>query len=134
MTNKDKIQNLALEVNDYLNAYTTVHNKINKQAGTLLSFMRNLLGIGIPMSKLLKECEQLIPMWNTVNLKMEKFEKSNLHLLTDQELNYYDVVVTYATKLHYAVLALIDRQLFLTQKSEGGNNQFTLAKFNEKQE
>jgi len=62
ISHRDQIKALALDVNDALSSYTGVHDAIFRDAGTFRSFLKTLIGRGVPMSSLLQQAEGLVPV------------------------------------------------------------------------
>ena len=45
-----------------LTVYVAIHDKIFREAGSLSSVFKNLFGRGVPMSRLLSDAENLMPL------------------------------------------------------------------------
>lgn len=119
---KEQIKNLALEVNAGLTIYIAVHNKIFNEAATFKSFIKNLFGRGVPMSQLLQEAEKLIPAWNDIAEKVESFSRNVESSIKEDEKLYLELLVQYAEALRETVLALVERQRVLNERSKGGRD------------
>ena len=134
MSKRDEIQRLAHAVNDGLSTYILVHDEIFREASTFKSVVKNLLGRAVPMSKLLEESEQLIPIWAAIQERLEAFRRVSYSSLTPEERAYFDLLSRYAAALTQTVHALVDRQRLLNEGSRGGRkNPMTWELFQEKE-
>ncbi len=120
MSHKDQIKNLAMTVDGGLTVYIAVHNTIFQDAATFKSFLKNLLGRGVPMSKLLEDSEKLLPLWDAIQQKIEAFRQSTHSSLSEDEAYYFDILTRYAAAVQETVIALVDRQRLLNEGSVGG--------------
>lgn len=120
MNNRDEIQGLAHAVGDGLSAYIQVHDEIFREAATFKSLLKNLLGKAVPMSKLLEESEQLIPIWAAIQERLDAFRRVSHSSLTPDERAYFDLLSRYAAAVAQTVHALVDRQRLLNEGSRGG--------------
>lgn len=120
MDHRDEIKDLAMTVNDGLTVYIAIHNAIFRDAATFKSFMKNLFGWGVPMSKLLEDSEGLLPLWETIHQKMEVFRQSAYSSLSKDEKHYFDILSRYVAAVRKTVAALVDRQRLMNQRSKGG--------------
>lgn len=122
MNHRDQIKDLAMTVDGGLTVYIAIHNAIFQDAATLKSFLKNLLGRGVPMSKLLEDSEKLLALWDAIQHKIELFRQSAYGSLTRDERSYVDVLARYAFAVRRTVAALVDRQRVLNEGSRGGRN------------
>lgn len=120
MNHREEIKDIAMTVNDGLTVYIAIHNAIFRDAATFKSFMKNLFGWGVPMSKLLEDSEGLLPLWDTIHQKMEDFRQSAYSLLTKDEKYYFDILSCYVAAVRKTVAALVDRQRLMNERSKGG--------------
>lgn len=120
MSRRDEIKELALAVNDALNAYIAIHDAIFREAATFKSFLKNMLGLGVSMSRLLEESEGLAPLWDVIHQKIVAFRRSSYSLLSEDERSYFDILSRYVEAVCETVTALVDRQRLLNQGSMGG--------------
>ena len=107
-------------MNNALSAYIAVHDAIFREAATFKSFLKNLLGRGVPMSKLLEESEGLVPLWDGIHQKIVAFHRSSYPLLSEDERSYFDILSRYVDAVCDTVRALVDRQRLLSQGGIGG--------------
>lgn len=119
MNHKDKLKELALSVNEGLNIYIAVHNVIFRDSATIMSFLKNLFGKGVPMAKLLEYAENLIPLWCTISDKMVTFKSSTYVFLSDDEKSYFDILNNYVNALRITVDCLVERQKHMDKGSKG---------------
>jgi len=128
------MKELALAVNDALSVYISVHDAIFQEAATVKSFFKNLLGRRVPMSGLLEESEDLVPLWDAIRQKMVDFRRSSYSFLSADEQSYFDILSRYVEAVCDTVRALVDRQRLLSQGSMGGPpNPMTLEPLQQKQ-
>src|SRR4030067_3368886 len=120
MDHREESKVLALSVNDGLTFDFFIHNAIFRDAATFKSFMKNLFGWGVPMSKLLEDSEGLLPLWETIHQKMEVFRQSAYSSLSKDEKHYFDILSRYVAAVRKTVAALVDRQRLMNQRSKGG--------------
>jgi hypothetical protein len=120
MSQRERIKNLALTVNGGLSAYIAVHNAIFEEAATVKSFLKNLSGRAVPMSKLLKDSEALVPLWDGLTARIEDFKSSEYHSLSPDERDFFDVLSRYVDALRNTVAALVDRQHLMNEGAKGG--------------
>jgi hypothetical protein len=134
MSRRDQIKELAMIVGNGLEVYVAIHDSIFREANTFKSFLKNLVGRGVPMSKLLEDSECLIPLWDAIHQKMETFRRSTYSSLSDDEACYFDVLLRYVAAVRRTTAALIDRQQLLNQGSKGRpNNPMTWKAFQQKE-
>ncbi|MDD5456432.1 MAG: hypothetical protein PHV30_05300 [Candidatus Margulisbacteria bacterium] len=117
---RDQIKKLGWIVHDGLVSYISVHDKIFHEAATFKSFIKNIIGINIKWDKLLEEAKKLIPLWNSIQYKIEEFKTSNYSCLTIDEKYYIDILSRYVKALRKTVAYLIKRQR-LAERVRKGN-------------
>jgi hypothetical protein len=115
MNGKDELRELAMTVGRGLEAYVSVHDAVFHEASTFKSFLKNLVGRSVPMSKLLEDSESLLPMWDAIHERMEAFRRSTYSCLTTDEAHYFHVPSRYVVAIRRTIAALIDRQQMLTK-------------------
>jgi hypothetical protein len=120
MNRRNEIKDLAKTVNSGLTVYIAIHNAIFRDAYTFKSVLKNLFGMGVPMSKLVKDSEGLLPFWDTIHQKMEVFRQSDYSSLLKDERFYFDILSCYVAAVRKTVVTLIDRQRLMNERSEGG--------------
>lgn len=120
MNHRDQIKDLATTVNGGLTVYIAIHNAIFRDAATFKSFLKNLFGQGVPMSKLLEDSEGLLPFWDAIHQNMEVFRQSDYSSLSKDERYYFDILSRYVAAVRKAVAALVDRQRLMSERSKGG--------------
>ncbi len=132
--NKEQIKELAMAVDGGLTVYIAVHNAIFRESATFKSFVKNLFGRGVPMSKLLEDSERLLPLWEAIHEKTEFFQRSTYSSLTKDEKYYFDLLSQYVDSVRGTVAALVDRQRLMNEGSKGGpNNPMTRELLKEKE-
>lgn len=109
-------------MNDGLTAYIAIHDKIFKEAATLKSFLRNIFGLGVPMSQLLQDAEALIPMWDGILEEINSFRRDACPSMNEDERFYLQILNRYAEAVNDTVSALVERQRLLNERSKGGRN------------
>jgi len=119
---REQIKNIAYSVNDGLTAYITIHDKIFKEAATFKSFLKNIFGRAIPMSQLLQDTETLIPLWNGINEKIASFSHVANFSMDEDERCYFEILSRYAQAVKETVVALVERQRLLNERSKGGHD------------
>ena len=122
MNHKDQINDLAMAVSGGLTVYIAVHNAIFRESATFKSFLKNLFGRGVPMSKLLEDSERLVPLWDAIYKKMEDFQQLSHSSLSNNERYYFEILSRYVDAVRETIVALVDRQRLLNEGSEGGAN------------
>jgi hypothetical protein len=131
---RDEIRELAITVGNGLSAYIAVHDRIFQDASTLKSVLKNLLGRGVPMSKLLKDAEALLPFWTSTRTRVQASRQRSHGRLSPDEQRYFDLLSRYVDALSDTVEALVDRQRLLNEGSKGGTqNPMTWPVFQEKE-
>ncbi|MCK4820455.1 hypothetical protein KA005_32120 [bacterium] len=119
---QDQIKSLSLVVNDGLTVYIAIHDKIFKEAATIKSLFKNLLGLAVPTSRLLQDAETLIPIWNEITERIESFRRDAYPSIDEDERFYFEILNRYADAVNETVLALVERQSLLNERSKGGRN------------
>lgn len=119
---REQIKNIAYSVNDGLTAYITIHDKIFKEAATFKSFLKNIFGHAVPMSQLLQDTETLIPLWNDITDKIISFGRNANSSMDEDERYYFEILSRYAQAVKETVVALIERQKLLNERSKGGHD------------
>lgn len=133
MSDRDQIKELALAVNDALSHYISVHDAIFQESATLKSFLKNLVGRGVPLSRLVKESERLVPLWDDLHARVAQFHRSRYPFLSVEERRYFDILSRYVDAVRATVTALVERQRLLSQRSIGGErNPVSLEAFQRK--
>ena len=122
MNEKEKIKELAIATNEFLSVYIQIHNKINHEAESFISVLKNLFGQGVPMSKLLEFAKSLIPNCNSLKAQFEYFELTSYTTLSEDEKRYFDILYSYLNSLESTINCLIDKQKLLEIKSKGLTN------------
>ena len=59
-----------MTVDGGLTVYVALHNAIFRDSATVKSMFKNLLGRGIPSSKLLEDSERLLRLWDSIQQKI----------------------------------------------------------------
>jgi len=131
MNYRDQIKDLATTVNGGLTVYIAIHNAIFRDAATFKSFLKNLFGQGVPMSKLLEDSEGLLPLWDTIHQKTEVFRQEAYWSLSKDERYYFDILSRHVAAVRKTVAALVDRQRLMNEKSKG--NPVTWEAFQQKE-
>ena len=117
-------------VGDGLSVYIAVHDAIFRDAASLTSLFKNLLGRGVPMGELLERAESLVPMWDRIGAKVETFRIDYGSYLSDEEEAYFDILARYVNALRKTVAALVARQELAFEGSNGGpKNPMTWAAY-----
>ncbi|MDD2763690.1 MAG: hypothetical protein PHE83_06915 [Opitutaceae bacterium] len=119
MTHEEQIKDLAKAVHGALTLYVAVHNKIFREASTFRSALKNLVGLGVPMSVLLAEAKALVPFWEAIGSKIEEFRGTEYNGLSSDEKRYFDILTRYVATLRRTVDLLVMRQQFMADRSEG---------------
>jgi len=121
MNHRDEIKDLAMTVDVGLRVYIAIHNAIFQDAASFKSFLKNLFGRGVPMSKLLEDSEGLLPLWDTIHQKMEVFRQSACLSLSKDEEHHFDILSRYVDAVRKTVTALVDRQRLMNEGANGGS-------------
>jgi hypothetical protein len=130
---KNKLKNIALQVHEGLRLYISVHDYIFHESSTLISTVKNIFGVGKPMSSLLEESKELIPIWDSIKKEMEIFESDDYNFLTQDEKKYFNILLIYVNSLRKAVDCLVERQRLMNQWSKSFiNNPISWRVFKEK--
>lgn len=119
---REQIKNLAYSVNDGLTIYITIHDKIFKEAATFKSFLKNIFGRAVPMSQLLQDAETVIPLWNGITEKIALFGRDANSSMDEDERYYFEILSRYAQAVNETVVALVERQRLLNERSKGGHD------------
>lgn len=123
MNHRDTVRELALTVNEGLEAYIAVHNHIFKEAASFGSVLKNLFGKPVPMLQLLEESEALLPFWDLIDTEIQRFRRSIAYqTLSLNERRYFDTLALYALAVRQTVVALIERQQALNERSKNPTN------------
>ena len=117
ISNKPKLRELSVMVNNGLTSYISVHNKIHKEAETIWSSIKNLLGFGVPMIELLALAEKLIPLWNLIIKELNAFKLSSYSDLSGDEKKYFDTLLRFTEALQRTVQCLVDQQKIMADGS-----------------
>jgi hypothetical protein len=134
MNHKEQIRQLALTVGRGSTAYVEVHDAIFREAASFKSVVKNLFGRGVPMSRLLADSEQLLPLWSRIQGDMEAFRHASYSSLGEDERTHFNLLSCYANAVTKTVTVLVDRQRLLNEGSRGGaNNPMTWKAFQEKE-
>lgn len=115
---KEEIKILALEVHKELIAYIKVHDYIRKEGASFISTIKNMLGFGVPMSKLLEDSEKLIPVWNKLSDNVEAFRNKVNDTIKEDEMLYLNILCKYVKAVKETVFALVKRQKILNEQSK----------------
>lgn len=131
---RDELRELAITVGHGLSAYIAVHDRVFQDASTLKSVLKNLLGRGVPMSRLLQDAEALLPFWTATRASIQETRQRSYGRLSPDERRYFDLLSRYVDALSDTVKALVDRQRLLNEGSKGGTqNPMTWQVFQEKE-
>jgi len=122
MSQRERLRELALTVNQGLTAYIAVHNEVFEEAATVKSLFKNLSGSGVPMSKLLEDSEALVPLWDGISEELEDFKSTYYLVLSEDESGFFDVLSRYVEALQKTVIALVERQRLMNEGAKGGRN------------
>lgn len=117
MNNSFELINLAKTVNIGLTNYINVHNLIFKESATFKSLIKNIFGKGISAEQLLNYSENLLPEWNEIFEKLEKYKADEYLNLNESEKKIFNTLFCYSESLKKTINLLIKRQIFLYQKS-----------------
>jgi len=120
MNTKAEIKELAMAVGGGLSVYVAVHNAIFRDAASLTSLLKNLVGRGVPMSELLARAESLVPLWDSIGARTETFRVDYGSSLSEEEEAYFNVLARYVTAVRKTVTALVARQRLTFERSKGG--------------
>jgi hypothetical protein len=129
MTEKEKLKELAIEVNEFLNEYIKIHDVIHREAESFLSVIKNIFGQGVPMSKLLDYAKSLSPKSEAVKARLVSFKLDSYAKLTNDEKFYFDTLLNYYTSLERTVNCLIQKQILMDIKSNDPLNKISLKEF-----
>jgi hypothetical protein len=129
MTEKEKIKELAIEVNEFLSLYIKIHDEIHREAESFFSVIKNILGLGVPMSKLLKDAKSLIPKCESVKGRMDSFKLNSYSKLSNDEKFYFDMLLNYHNALEKTVNCLVQKQILMEMKSNNPLNKISFKEF-----
>lgn len=76
----------------------------------------------VPMSQLLRDAETLIPLWNGITEKIASFGRDANSSFDEDERYYFEVLSRYAQAVNETVVALVERQRLLNERSKGGHD------------
>ena len=125
---KEKIRISALIVNSKLEKYIELHDLFLKKAGTLRSFIKNLIGISVPFDQFIRKAKEIEEeMSTTIKVLLSTHEDIN-GLMTSEEKKYMDCLMSYANSLHQTVVALREYQEALYRKSKGEKLDWSTSK------
>ena len=128
MNTKAQVREIAMVVSGGLTVYVAIHDKIFREAGSLSSVFKNLFGRGVPMSLLLSDAENLMPLWDSIVCRVETFRVKHAASLSGEEERYLEILSSYAEAVRRTVAALVERQRLANEGSKGGpENSLTLA-------
>jgi hypothetical protein len=117
LTKKEKIKLSALVVNSNLDDYIKLHDLILKKQGTLVSFIKNLLGLPPPFKNFLEESLKLTKKFESTVIGIKKVKDEITENLTSNEIEYLNHLLDYAMALYNTTNILCKRQNFYYQKS-----------------
>jgi len=116
------INHLAKTVHNGLLEYIDVHNKIFKESSTFSSLLKNIFGRPVPMSQLLQDAEELIPKWEKINDTVSSFSQKTISKLDEDEKIFLEILNRYAKAVNDTVVALVERQKLLNERSKSLKN------------
>jgi hypothetical protein len=114
----NELKELSLTVNQELSNYIKVHDWINSESETFKSSIKNLFGLGIPMNKLLKEAENLVPVWESLKRRIDEYKTREFENLADEEKIFFDLLSNFVIALNKTVSCLVARQKILAEGVE----------------
>lgn len=117
MSNKSKLRDLSVTVNNGLTTYITVHDKIHKEAETFSSTIKNLFGFGVPLIDLYNLAANLIPLWDLIIEELNAFKLSSFIDLSGDEKIYFNTLLRFAKAMQSTVQCLADRQKLMADGS-----------------
>ena len=109
-----------MTVGGSLTVYIAVHDKIFREAATLTSVLKNLLGRGTPMGELLEMAEKLVPLWDSIGAKVEAVRIDYGSYFSEDEEAYFCILVRYVAAVRKTVAILVARQRLAYEGSKGG--------------
>lgn len=118
MEKSNQIQQLALLVNQELSNYIKVHDLIHSESETFKSTLKNIFGFGTPMAKLLQEAESLIPVWDSIEVKLNDFRTLEYNMLSANEKHYVNLLSSFVVALKKTVSCLVAKQQLLAEGVE----------------
>jgi hypothetical protein len=118
MDNKEQIKELGAIVYSGLKLYTATHNEIFSESSTFRSVVKNVFGIGVPMSVLREDAEKLIPLWQGIQSAISDFKRTTFKNLTVDEKMYVDLLCKYADAVENTVKILVEQQILADDASK----------------
>lgn len=118
-TYRDQLKYFAMTTQRELMRYLTVNDAIFRDGFTFMSFLKNLIGMGVPMAIFLEDSERLQHSWDNINKEMEAFRQSALSSLSKDEKYYFNTLSNYTNAVRKTITALVDRQRLMYKKSMG---------------
>ena len=94
-----------------------LHDLILNKQGTLVSFIKNLLGFPPPFKKFLEESLNLTKKLESTVIGIKKVKDEITKNLTSNEIEYLTHLLDYAMALYKTTTILCKRQNFYYQKS-----------------
>jgi hypothetical protein len=122
LSKKEKIKLSALVVNSNLDDYIKLHNLILKEQGTLVSFIKNLLGFPPPFKIFIEESINLKNKLESTVIGIKKVKDETTENLTSNEIEYLTHLLDYAVALYNTTKMLCKRQKLYYQKSLSDKN------------
>lgn len=124
MKKSNELIELTLIVNQELKNYVKIHDYIHSESETFRSSIKNLFGHGVPMNKLLGEAERLIPIWESLRIRIDEFRTIEFKNLSDDQKYYIDLLACFVNALNITVLCLVAKQKTL---ASGADNYGSLS-------
>ena len=118
MGRNKQLQELALLISNELSNYIKVHDLIHSESETFKSTLKNILGFGTPMAKLLQEAEALIPVWDSIEVKLNDFKTQEYSMLSEDQKYYFDLLSRFVTAIKKTVSCLVSKQQLLAEGVE----------------
>ncbi len=107
MKNREVLKDLAFDVNDLLSLYIIVHDKRLKKAGTLKSFLNNLLfNKKVDFKEILEETEEILEKFDQKRNKFKLVSNTLYKGFNDQEKAFFDCLTEYFEALFNTCVAL----------------------------
>lgn len=106
-------KNLAFSVNDLLNQYIKVHNRLIKESTGIMSIFRKIdfQGYVSTISTIQTKLEETIAIIKQQVLKPE---------VSEDEKEFFSILSNYSSALKKTVELLMDKLVLLNQKANGG--------------
>ena len=128
ITAKEKIKESAMFVMSKLNEYIKLHNEIAARQGSILSFLRNLIGKPIPFSEFVLKTKKLEKEFKKMAKGLNSMKQSLADRISNDESAFLDCLLEYADALLIAVATFRERQeVFLEKKNEYQNVRLNMA-------